>query len=108
MELGIRNGTKYPPFDVIVNNGDTLYEKFPFTFPAVVLKNEVCRLLRIRARRPVAFTAIFHLPTGRLDTKPSMNSLIWPAFAPVTEVTPVAGLKLGFCMMRLLEKLKPF
>src|SRR5215208_6143699 len=81
---------------------------FPFTLPAVELIHEPCKLLRACARRPVAFTAMFHfLPTGRLETKPRTNSLICPALAPVTEVIPVAGSKLGDWIIRLLEKLKP-
>src|SRR3712207_1007729 len=92
----------------MVKRGDALYVIFAFTFPAVVLSQELCMLLRIRARRPVAFTPKFHLtPTGRLETKPRVNSLICPALAPVTEVMPVAGSKLGFWMIRLLAKLNP-
>ena len=90
---------------MMVKRGEALYVMLAFTLPAIVLNQELCKLLRIRAKRPVALMPKFHLRTGRLETKPRVNSLICPAFAPVTEVMPVAGSKLGFCIMRLLAKL---
>src|SRR5687768_1035266 len=91
----------------MVKTGETLNVIFAFTLPGIYVDQGLCNLLRMRAKRPVAFRLKFHFLTGRLEEKPSTNSLICPAFARVTEVTPLAGSKDGFSMMRLLEKLKP-